>query len=213
MTEGIEQAHVEFLSRTMLIRRWLILQGEGEVEGFSPEMAANVRGWAIVWMGAAAESFWKPFLHATCKAFAQSSVMAHRRNARAQSIFFLERMFCDVTKELNPRWERSFALIESMVSADRKDMSFSLPYDGKTLRPRHIELFWNLFRIDGSPFPSIIHKQSLETLADDRNTVAHGEQLPNTVGRLRSKRDVMSTLTRLEETLEKTYLATLDVLR
>jgi len=49
----------------------------------------------------------------------------------------------------------------------------------------------------------------LETLADDRNTVAHGEQMPGTMGRLRTKEDILTSLDRLEQTAENIYLTAL----
>lgn len=208
MSDKLELPYSDFLARTSVIRRWLILEGDERPQGFSPEMAANVRAWAIVWMGAASESFWRPFLQAVCEEFAQSSLLIHRRNMRAQSIFFMDQIFSDVTRDLERRWEKSFLIMESIVSLDRRTSSVTIPYDGKTVRPIHIKLLWDLFQIPGDPFPSMIHKQSLETLANDRNIIAHGEQMPSTIGRLRTKVDVMLTLARLEETVERTYLET-----
>lgn len=208
MSEEIERTYAEFLSRTTLIRRWLMLHGDESNGSFAVEMAANTRAWAIAWMSAAAESFWRPFLQATCDEFARSPKLTHRRKLRAQSIFFIDQMFSEVTRDLDRRWEKSSALLEAIVSSDRTVSNITIPYDGKTLKPLHVQVFWNLFQLPGDPFPSMIHKQSLETLAADRNLVAHGEMLPSTLGRLRTKQDVMSSLSRLEDTVEKTYVST-----
>lgn len=206
MLRDIERTHSEFLTRTAMIRRWLMLQGDGDDGKLSEETAAHVRAWAIVWMSAVAESFWLPFLRAVCEEFAQSSSISHRRKMRAQSIFFMDRIFSNVTNDLDRRWRKSFDLMDAIVLADRKSAKITVPYDGKTLRPVHLDLFWEMFQLPGAPFPSMIHRQSLETMANDRNSVAHGEQLPLTLGRLRAKSDVTATLSRLEETAENIYV-------
>jgi hypothetical protein len=213
MADQLEAPYADFLARTSVIRRWLMLEGEEDTSsGFSAEMAANVRAWALVWMCAAAESFWAQFVSATCNEFAQASPLVQRRKIKAQSIFFMDQLFSEVTKDLDRRWEKSFTLLQKFVSEDRKKSSVTIPYDGRTVRPLHIQLFWELFEMPGDPFPSIVHKQSLQTLADDRNSVAHGEMQPATLGRQRTKEDVKASLVRLEETTERTYLATRKML-
>ena len=213
MADLLEAPYAEFLARTSVIRRWLILEGEEvAADGFSPELAANVRAWALVWMAAAAESFWKQFLDATCKEFASAPPKVQRRKIRAQSIYFMDQMFSETTKELDRRWEKSFALFHRFVAEDRKALAVTLPYDGKTLRPLHIQLFWALFELPGEPFPSLIHRQSLQTLADDRNSVAHGELQPSTLGRLKTKSDVKVSLSRLEDIVERVYVVTRSML-
>jgi hypothetical protein len=213
MQDTIEATYSEFLAKTTLIRRWLMLAGDEERRGFSTELAANVRAWSLVWTCAAVENFWVPFLKGACEHFSQSSAFDQRRKIKAQSIFFLDKMFQEVTRELTPRWERSFALLEDFVKADRKGYPVKIPYDGKTVRPSHVELYWKLFELSGDPFPSMIHRQSLETLANDRNEIAHGERSPSTVGRLRTKADVQSTLAKVEETFERTYVSTRNLLK
>jgi hypothetical protein len=196
----------EFSARTTLIRRWLISSG-GHVNGvFGDESAANARAFAIVWMSSATEQFWVGILECACACVRQFSSVAARRRMRSQAIFFIEAFPIRGTKELTSRWDRSFELIRDFVEKPRTDLKFSLPYDGKTVKPAHVDLIWKLFELQGMPFPSIIHRQSLETLAVDRNLVAHGEQAPGTLGRLRTKEDVHQTLSRLEETMEHVLL-------
>ncbi len=213
MPDHLEIPFADLQAKTSAIRRWLMLEGEDEdSRGFSSEMAANVRAWALVWMCAAAEAFWVQFVSATCNEFSRAPPMKQRRKLRAQSIFFMNDFFSTVTSDLDRRWERSFSLIEKFVNSDRSELPLSIPYDGKTVRPLHIQLFWELFEIPGEPFPSMVHRQSLQTLADDRNRVAHGEILPLTLGRLRTKADVKASLARLEETTECVYTATRTML-
>jgi hypothetical protein len=213
MGAQLDASYEEFSSKTGHVRRWLMLQGEETGGGFSPELAANVRGWSLVWMSACAEQFWQSFLHATCAEFSSMPAPFHRRRIRAQAIYVIDEMFAGTTKDLVPRWEKSFNLLEKLVKADRKTSTAAMPYDGKTVRPKHLDLLWSIFDLPGSSFPSMIHRQSLETLADDRNDIAHGHRLPATVGRLRTRSDVDNTLRRLEETFEAAYLSVSGLLR
>jgi hypothetical protein len=205
MAETLDSSFSEFMTKTGHIRRWLILEGEGAEKGFSPELAANVRGWSLVWMCACAETFWGSFLEAACLELSKKPPRFHRRYIRAQAVYLVNDLSSSISKDLEVRWDRSFDILTRLVSADRTQAPISIPYDGKTLRPRHVDLLWKAFDLPESPFPSMIHRQSLETLADDRNDIAHGRRLPATVGRLRTKTDVTNTLSRLEETVESTY--------
>lgn len=83
----------------------------------------------------------------------------------------------------------------------------SLPYDGRTIRPEHLELIWHLFSLDGNAFPSPIHCQELNTLADRRNDVAHGHIIPGDMGVQVAIPDLRKTVERVEELVEHCVLS------
>lgn len=200
--DEIDKVLGEFLARTTHVRRWLMLQGDDQQGSFGKELSANVRGWSIVWMCAASESYWSSLLQIVCTEVSVWSRGRHRKKLRAQSIYFAEKFFAPASKELDTRWERAASLLKDVATAERVGLGFTIPYDGKTVRPRHLELVWKVFELDGAPFVSFVHKQSLETLAVDRNKIAHGESLPATIGALRPIEDVTATLSRLEASME-----------
>lgn len=206
MRTQLDASYEEFSAKTAHVRRWLMLEGEDSSGGFSQENSANVRGWSLVWMSACAEQFWQSFLQASCAEFSLMPPSFHRRRIKAQALYLIDDMFTQTTKDLLPRWQKSFDLLERLTHADRKVSAAATPYDGKTIRPRHLDLIWKLFDLPGDSFPSLVHRQSLETLANDRNDIAHGRRLPATVGRLRTRSDLDDTLSRLEDTFEAVYL-------
>lgn len=58
-----------------------------------------------------------------------------------------------------------------------------LPMDGRTIRKRHLDLVWRVFGFPGTSLAEPRHQFTLETTADARNDIAHGEATPSEVAR------------------------------
>jgi len=75
----------------------------------------------------------------------------------------------------------------------------NIPYDGKTIRPDHLETVWEVFGIKGSSIPSPIHAMALKDIADGRNEVVHGEIDPISFGRKRTVADFLKKISQMED--------------
>jgi len=56
-----------------------------------------------------------------------------------------------------------------------------------------------VFGLGGDPFPGPNHRLALNSLANNRNAVAHGEEKPSTVAGRSSIRDTLMLLDRIEQ--------------
>ena len=73
-------------------------------------------------------------------------------------------------------------LLEALDSTDICILSNSfLPLDGRTIRKRHLDLVWRIFGFSGASLAEPRHQFTLETAADARNDIAHGEATPSEV--------------------------------
>ena len=81
------------------------------------------------------------------------------------------------------------------------------PLDGRTIRPSHLDDIWEVFGISGNPFPSSIHRILLETIANNRNNVAHGIERPAVVGAMLTYDDALRHALKVEDMLEHVVIA------
>jgi len=167
---------------------------------------AQARAWALVWLAAGVEVFWRSYLEALCKALAISGKHKLRRHLRAQLVFFYDRLLTIGAGEALSTWKKGGDLLQSLVTDARAPIVFRIPFDGRTVRPEHVETVWELFDLPTPPFPSPIHRTDLDTLANKRNEIAHGHLSPVTVGRLVTKADVLATVTRVSEIVDRCVL-------
>jgi hypothetical protein len=158
------------------------------------------KGLALVWMAASVEAFWKSYLSDLCKCVANSSLSKRRRNLASVALFYFDSLGSMGEGKRLKRWERAADFFTGLPAAALP--SPALPYDGRTVRPAHFEVVWKIFSLPGAEFPSPIHKQVLNTLADQRNDVAHGLVDAPTMGGTLTVDDLRIRLTRLEEIVE-----------
>lgn len=82
------------------------------------------------------------------------------------------------------------------------DVSFvksGLLYGGKTPRGEHISLIWSVYSIDQPFSPSQQHILALDSLADSRNEMAHGETSMIQAGRRKTSSDVFNLIEKIDE--------------
>ncbi|MHC5559283.1 MAE_28990/MAE_18760 family HEPN-like nuclease [Kocuria sp. U4B] len=77
-----------------------------------------------------------------------------------------------------------------------------LPLDGRTIRKRHLDLIWRVFGFGGSSLSEARHQFTLETSADARNDVAHGDATASEV----AGRQPIETVLRYVDEIEKVIL-------
>lgn len=159
----------------------------------------------LVWMASSMEAFWKSYLTDLCVRVSASSVRRRRKNMAAAAIYYFDMLssFGEVKKL--KRWHRAVEFFEGLPNGSIPP--YTIPYDGRTIRPDHLLLAWEVFCLNGSPFPSPIHKQDLNALANQRNDLAHGLLEPAVVGGAMTVGDLRGRLSRLEDIVEHCVLA------
>ncbi|RYD14767.1 MAG: hypothetical protein EOP90_12540 [Lysobacteraceae bacterium] len=151
----------------------------------------------LVWMSAAVERFWKAYLTDLSTRVIAANSRKRRKNIASASVYFFDTLgSLGDGKKLN-RWRRAAEFFENMTSA--ASSAQSIPYDGRTVRPEHVEIAWQVFCLDGTQFPSPVHKQDLNSLATQRNDVAHGVIDPSVVGGTFTVGDLRVRLERLDD--------------
>ena len=110
-------------------------------------------------------------------------------------------------------WTKRVELLERMTTTRPVLFDYEhKPLDGRTVRPRHFEVLWAVFSLPGNPLPSLIHKTALSEIAEIRNRLAHGEVSPLTIGRLKTRDEILRRVDQTEEILEHLILSAQDYL-
>jgi len=151
----------------------------------------------LVWMGAALENFWKSYLEELCVRVSAASPRSRRKKLAAASIYFFDTLGSLGEGKKIKRWHRVADFFETINVVGTS--TYAIPYDGRTIRPEHIYLAWQIFCLKAPHFPSPVHKQDLNSLADQRNDVAHGHSDPVDVGGTMTIGDIRVRLSRLDD--------------
>lgn len=168
------------------------------------ERSARIVSSAYVWMAALLENFVNVTLQLAMEElnalFLQAgqckvpilSVGAHRIFESAKSV-----------TEYEKRWERRLEILELVNSSDILYCDVGAePLNGKTIRAKHFDIIWKVFALTPPALPELRMRLALENLANGRNEVAHGNELPEVFGRSKTVSDTI----RLTETLEEIVL-------
>jgi hypothetical protein len=164
--------------------------------------AKSSKALTMVWLCAVLEDFWKNYLSELCSRVRAAPYTRRRRSAVALSVFYYDRIGGVSDGKALRRWEKVADLMSDLGGAGAVLPLFKIPYDGRTVRPDHLDIAWRLFGLPGDVFPSPVHKQELNTLADRRNDVAHGALTPESIGGTVSVGDLRRIVSRLEEIVE-----------
>lgn len=159
----------------------------------------------MVWMAASVETFWKSYLGELCSRVSTAPVAKRRRHLAAAGIFYFDILGSMGDGKKLRRWGR---VADFFIDLPNGTVSpTTIPYDGRTVRPDHLEIAWKVFSLSGAQFPSPIHKQVLNTLADRRNDVAHGLVDPQVVGGAVTVGDLRDLMTKLEDIVDNCVIA------
>ena len=106
-------------------------------------------------------------------------------------------------------WGRRTEVFGKIASSDTCLLNpAQLPLDGRSIRPEHLDTIWQVLGLGGDPFPGPIHRLALNSLANNRNAVAHGEEKPSTVADRSSIPDTLMLLDRIEQVVIHMWEAT-----
>lgn len=195
----------EFSGKTQAIRNYLNYIDSLSLSGVQVENVKSTKGLIFVWAAAAFEQFWRSYLEELGGRYVKASVVSRRRNISAAGIFYFDSLSSFGDAQKLKRWSKLADFFDELSVGGKPVQAH--PHDGKTIRPEHVELIWRIFRLNGSCFPTPIHRQELNTLANKRNEVAHGDIAPSVMGGGVSVHDLRKLISRLEDIVEHCVLA------
>lgn len=88
--------------------------------------------------------------------------------------------------------------IDSDIKANLTNIKSSTIYGGKTPRKKHIYLIWNIYSISESLPPANL-LIALDSLADSRNEIAHGEITTTLAGRRKTSLDILGIIDKISD--------------
>lgn len=185
------------------IRHRLLVADVGALQSTPTEraIAGELRAFAYVWLAAALERAVKDLLEG----------LLSELNRRLVPIDSLKPgllgLLLDADLESVARlrdheklWARKCTMFGTAVGQQPAQFNGAvLPLDGKTLRPRHFEVIWQVFGLPGAAVPGPLYRLALTDLADGRNLVAHGEEDPSKFGREKITANVQNLVGRIED--------------
>jgi hypothetical protein len=212
---AIDQSLSVLAGRTAAVRTRCLRGDVGVLKQDSArrEMIAVDRSAAFVWLAAATERFLEDLLVGV---FGELNGRHITRCDLRPSLFALldDALFESMRDVRGKKMWRGRADMLSGLSrkeAARFDIT-KLPLDSSTIEPAHFEVIWNVFGFSGLSYPSFRHRTSLLDLAWTRNRVAHGEDTPEKVGRLRTGSDIASVSRIVDDFAEHACVAATDYL-
>jgi hypothetical protein len=106
------------------------------------------------------------------------------------------------------KFNRRMDLLENARSLAPASLSgHELPFRSQTIRTAHIEYVWRIFAFPLPIWPSQRHRLALETVADQRNIIAHGEDDAVAVGRRYPDPDFLRLIDSCEGIVSHCYMA------
>jgi hypothetical protein len=163
---------------------------------------------SYVLIAAATENFFRKTLCTLIKDIRSSGALKREIKSSLHSIFGDHHLasFRDL-RDYQKSWEKRIELFELPSSAvSLNDSPSEIPLDGKTIRPVHLEIIWQVFALPSKPFPNLQCRAALIDIADGRNEVAHGHISVSTFSMQKGTTDTIKKISRIEELLTHTSL-------
>ncbi len=90
------------------------------------------------------------------------------------------------------QWQRRLNIMERAFSNDAVDLSSDtkLPDDGSHFRYTHLLMIFKVFGISRLPVRRRRHRQRIDEVVAHRNSIAHGEEKADDIGRRYSRSDI-----------------------
>jgi hypothetical protein len=178
--------------------------------------SAMIRSSVYIWSAAALETFVAETLSGLVSGINGAAVQY--QNLRLTLLAMACTSHFDAVRDRKgiKGWSSRARLMASVQQSDVAvlvDNRAQLPMDGKTIRPEHFEVIWEVFGLPGDPMPSPRHRIRLIELADGRNQLAHGEEDPFLYGRRKSAPELMSALNAWQDIIDHVYLCSDEYLR
>lgn len=165
------------------------------------DQAARTMAVTYVWLAASMENYLKTVLQSLFAEINNSGVTYDLlKSCLFSAICTPELTSLKTLADHRKIWPKRIDMFARLWHTQAVDLNLSeIPYDGKTVRPEHLEVIWAVFSFPGNPMPSPLHSFALKDVADGRNEVAHGEVDPITFGRNKNPTDVLAQITRIED--------------
>lgn len=183
--------------RTRLVRADVEAVARGK-HNFSG-LAAEAKAAAFVWTAAALEAFMSAFIRESFESINTYTLVASDVRHSLFSAISEKDFHVIRSSELRATWSARLAVVLRPQGGEPITIEGEGPLDGKTIRAYHFEAMWATFGLDGTPWPSPVHRTVLEDLANSRNDVAHGGVSPVAFGRGRTFDDCLKMLSRIDD--------------
>lgn len=110
-------------------------------------------------------------------------------------------------------WDRRVEAISLADSTRNAELSTEhVPLDGRTIRPAHFTTIWNVFGFRGPSLPDPRTGLALQTVAENRNKVAHGQDDVEVVAGMLAIDDMVRLLDQVDGLAVHVYDAAVDYL-
>ena len=110
-------------------------------------------------------------------------------------------------------WDRRVEALSVVDSSETAQLSTEhVPLDGRTIRPAHFATIWNVFGLPGASLPDPRTGLALQTVADNRNKVAHAEEDIASIAGMQAVDDMLRLLDQVDGLAIHVYDAAVDYL-
>lgn len=184
----------------------------------NPELrdrAAKVKSWTHVWLAAALEEYLKRLMEYVLNEIASQAVHHDQLKLSLFTIVCGNHFNAVRSTKGLPSWQKRLdALFPIDQATPVSFASTMVQLDGRTIRGMHFKMIWQIFGFQGDhlPTPVNIYEAALETMANGRNDIAHGEVDPITFGRGKVVDDVKRMVDQIEDATNHITLAADDYL-
>lgn len=195
----IDQTLSDFGERLDVVRQDLYFCDITTLKGRLRELSQNIRASAYVHVAAALERLVADILNATLEEISVATI--ELRSLKLSLFALIQAPQLDSLQELRglKMWLRRSELFKATWDQSPCALAgSSLPIDGKTIRPEHLETIWAIFEFPTLPLPNPLWRLALSELADSRNIVAHGEDGFRQVAGRRSIADMLRMIEQVE---------------
>lgn len=176
-------------------------------------LAAHTKAATFVWTAALLEVFLPSFLEEVFEEITALNLPGYQLRPSLFAAICESQFHTIRSADPASAWSSRLAVLSLMDSHDAMEIRSSGPLDGKTVRGYHFELIWGTIGLQGSPWPTILHRNVIEDLATSRNSVAHGNISPVAFGRGRTFGDCQKMLDRVDEVAMNLVVATDDYVK
>ena len=169
-------------------------------KGTSRQLRHDIQAATYVYVAAACEAYLNQVLAATVIEINAANVQL--QDLRLSLFAVTHGSYLSSLQDIRglKMWARRADLFKDLGSQVSAHLDVAhLPLDGGTIRPTHLDTVWHVFGLPGASAPSPIHRLALSDVADNRNSVAHGQADAAQIAGQKSLPDMLRLLERVEE--------------
>ncbi|WP_143492579.1 HEPN domain-containing protein [Pseudomonas chlororaphis] len=166
----------------------------------SKNQAARIKSSIIIQVSASFENFLSLLIEKLNLELSNAKISLSEIHPSLLSIE-LNNIFSSLkTTEGMKNWEKRVELLSKIHSSDSASIPSSISIFGaKTPRKKHLILLWDIYSIQLPLSPTPAHLLALDSLADSRNQIAHGELCATSAGKNKTTLDLENIIKKIEE--------------